>query len=126
MICPGSANIPAVKPCRPEPHMPQARTSITMPVEVTSGSSASSTTMLRTPRNTPAFIGLLPWPWFRPSSNQADTRFGPNAPASSTDMIAGAYLSRKRGSHGPVLFDVWDSQEAFEKFGETLTPILTE
>jgi hypothetical protein len=41
-------------------------------------------------------------------------------------MIAGAYLSRKRGSHGPVLFDVWDSQEAFEKFGETLTPILTE
>jgi len=24
------------------------------------------------------------------------------------------------------VFDVWDSQESFEKFGETLMPIMTE
>ena len=27
---------------------------------------------------------------------------------------------------GIEVFDVWDSQESFEKFGETLVPIMTE
>lgn len=30
------------------------------------------------------------------------------------------------GRGGLHVFDVWDSQEDFEKFGETLMPILTE
>jgi hypothetical protein len=30
------------------------------------------------------------------------------------------------GSGGLHVFDVWDSQESFEKFGETLLPILSE
>ena len=31
-----------------------------------------------------------------------------------------------RGGGGLHVFDVWDSQESFEKFGETLMPIMTE
>jgi hypothetical protein len=30
------------------------------------------------------------------------------------------------GSGGLQVFDVWDSQESFDKFGETLMPILSE
>ena len=30
------------------------------------------------------------------------------------------------GAGGLHVFDVWDSQESFDKFGETLMPILTE
>ena len=30
------------------------------------------------------------------------------------------------GTGGLNVFDVWDSQEAFEKFGETLVPIMAE
>jgi hypothetical protein len=30
------------------------------------------------------------------------------------------------GSGGLHVFDVWDSQESFDKFGETLVPIMTE
>jgi hypothetical protein len=30
------------------------------------------------------------------------------------------------GSGGLDVFDVWDSQESFEKFGETLIPIMQE
>lgn len=30
------------------------------------------------------------------------------------------------GADGIEVFDVWDSQESFEKFGETLVPIMTE
>jgi hypothetical protein len=30
------------------------------------------------------------------------------------------------GQDGVEVFDVWESQEAFDKFGETLVPIMTE
>jgi hypothetical protein len=30
------------------------------------------------------------------------------------------------GGGGLHVFDVWDSQESFDKFGETLVPIMTE
>ena len=30
------------------------------------------------------------------------------------------------GAGGLHVFDVWDSQESFDKFGETLIPIMTE
>jgi hypothetical protein len=30
------------------------------------------------------------------------------------------------GQDGIEVFDIWESQEAFDKFGETLVPIMTE
>ncbi|HEV7585020.1 MAG TPA: hypothetical protein VGO14_04495 [Solirubrobacteraceae bacterium] len=37
-----------------------------------------------------------------------------------------SYHCAFKGSGGVHVFDVWDSQESFEKFGETLVPIMSE
>jgi hypothetical protein len=45
---------------------------------------------------------------------------GQGAPAGRTYHVA------LEGSGGVQVFDVWDSQESFDAFGETLMPILGE
>jgi hypothetical protein len=37
-----------------------------------------------------------------------------------------SYHCAMTGDGGLDVFDVWDSQEAFDKFGETLIPIMSE
>ena len=37
-----------------------------------------------------------------------------------------AYHIAFAGPNGVDVFDVWDSQESFDKFGETLVPIMTD
>ncbi len=45
---------------------------------------------------------------------------GEGAPAGRTHHFAWV------GQDGVEVFDVWDSQESFDKFGETLIPIMNE
>lgn len=60
------------------------------------------------------------------STEQYDEAIGRLEAAGAGSPPGRSYHCAFTGPGGIQVFDVWDSQESFDKFGETLMPILTE
>lgn len=60
------------------------------------------------------------------SAEQYDEAIGRLEAGGAGSPPGRSYHCAFTGPGGIQVFDVWDSQESFDKFGETLMPILTE